>query len=422
MAAHAADAAGTLYTGPNTEDTPTIVEATAFSGGIVIAQVNELVDGTMTTLPRIDIPADWVNFVVKAPRPNVIEPLFTRDPAQVSEIQVLMAMMAITGIYAEIRVMRIPAMARVTKLPEEMLKTLSRSNPVRTRRAELRRDGRRACALARRPAGRLARRAGPYADHGPARSGRRRTGWTPACRQGRTARVGRSLMLAGTMVCLRRHQLARLTDAGWNTLLQRPRDELAQQCLTHWATHRLPLVVTRQCVEIIANGWIALGLPAPAQWDRRRLPLQVPHGALRCLDEFPRLEAVRRLLPPSPEAPAQERLDVLEAGHSTVRVFGSFGWQAISGLTHVRPESDLDLCIAVDGMEEADALAHRLQSFGATKPRLDGELMFGDGAAVAWREWIDWRTGRARAVMVKRLDGVALQQGTAWCNRAALPE
>ena len=33
---------GNLYTGPNTEDTPAIVEATAFRGGIVIAQVNEM--------------------------------------------------------------------------------------------------------------------------------------------------------------------------------------------------------------------------------------------------------------------------------------------------------------------------------------------------------------------------------------------
>src|SRR6185295_4475297 len=101
IAAHAADAQGNLYTGPNTEDTPAIVEATAFSGGLVIAQVNELVDGATTTLPRVDIPADWVDFVVPAPRPNFIEPLFTRDPAQISEIQVLMAMMAIKGIYAE---------------------------------------------------------------------------------------------------------------------------------------------------------------------------------------------------------------------------------------------------------------------------------------------------------------------------------
>ncbi len=45
VAAQAADAHGNLYTGPNTEDTPAIVEATAFKGGIVIAQVNELVNG-----------------------------------------------------------------------------------------------------------------------------------------------------------------------------------------------------------------------------------------------------------------------------------------------------------------------------------------------------------------------------------------
>ncbi|WP_343626905.1 malonate decarboxylase subunit alpha [Roseateles puraquae] len=103
VAAQAADRQGNLYTGPNTEDTPAIVEATAFSGGIVIAQVNEVVD----TLPRIDIPADWVDFVIPAPRPNLVEPLFTRDPAQISEIQVLMAMMAIKGIYAEYGVQRL---------------------------------------------------------------------------------------------------------------------------------------------------------------------------------------------------------------------------------------------------------------------------------------------------------------------------
>jgi malonate decarboxylase alpha subunit len=103
ICAQAADAQGNLYTGANTEDTPAIVEATAFKSGIVVAQVNEIVD----VLPRVDIPADWVNFVVLAPKPNAIEPLFTRDPAQISEIQVLMAMMAIKGIYAEYGVQRL---------------------------------------------------------------------------------------------------------------------------------------------------------------------------------------------------------------------------------------------------------------------------------------------------------------------------
>ena len=103
VCAQAADREGNLYTGGNTEDTLAIVEATAFRSGIVVAQVNEVVQA----LPRVDIPADWVDYVVPSPTPHVIEPLFTRDPAQISEIQVLMAMMAIKGIYAEYGVQRL---------------------------------------------------------------------------------------------------------------------------------------------------------------------------------------------------------------------------------------------------------------------------------------------------------------------------
>ncbi|HKX43783.1 MAG TPA: malonate decarboxylase subunit alpha, partial [Burkholderiaceae bacterium] len=103
ICAQAADREGNLYTGGNTEDTPAIVEATAFRSGIVVAQVNEVVE----TLPRVDIPASWVDYVVESPTPHFIEPLFTRDPAQISEIQVLMAMMAIKGIYAEYGVQRL---------------------------------------------------------------------------------------------------------------------------------------------------------------------------------------------------------------------------------------------------------------------------------------------------------------------------
>src|ERR1700710_690630 len=44
VVADKADRNGNLYTGPNTEDTPTIAEAVAFRGGIVVAQVNEIVD------------------------------------------------------------------------------------------------------------------------------------------------------------------------------------------------------------------------------------------------------------------------------------------------------------------------------------------------------------------------------------------
>jgi malonate decarboxylase alpha subunit len=101
--ARSADRDGNLYMGPNTEDSPAVVEATAFKGGIVVAQVNEVVE----RLPRVDIPGDRVDFVVVTSKPFYVEPLFTRDPASITEIQILAAMMAIKGIYAEYGIKRL---------------------------------------------------------------------------------------------------------------------------------------------------------------------------------------------------------------------------------------------------------------------------------------------------------------------------
>ena len=72
-----------------------------------IAQVNELVDGRRPRCRASTSRPTGSTSSCKAPRPNFIEPLFTRDPAQISEIQVLMAMMAIKGIYAEYGVQRL---------------------------------------------------------------------------------------------------------------------------------------------------------------------------------------------------------------------------------------------------------------------------------------------------------------------------
>jgi len=95
VCAEKADLAGNLYTGPNTEETPTLIEAAAFRHGIVLVQVNEVVD----RLPRVDVPGSWVDLIVPADRPFAIEPLFTRDPRQINELQILMGMMVIRGVY-----------------------------------------------------------------------------------------------------------------------------------------------------------------------------------------------------------------------------------------------------------------------------------------------------------------------------------
>src|SRR5258705_986647 len=95
VCAEQADAQGNLYTGPNTEDTPVIVEAAAFHDGIVIVQVNKIVD----KLPRVDIPGSWVDVVVEADKPFAVQPLFTRDPRHIDDLTILLAMMVIRGVY-----------------------------------------------------------------------------------------------------------------------------------------------------------------------------------------------------------------------------------------------------------------------------------------------------------------------------------
>jgi malonate decarboxylase alpha subunit len=95
VAAEFADGHGNLYTGFNTEETPTIVEATAFKQGIVVAQVKEIVP----SLPRVDIPGDRVDFVIPCGSHPYVEPLFTRDPAKITELQIFLAMLALKGIY-----------------------------------------------------------------------------------------------------------------------------------------------------------------------------------------------------------------------------------------------------------------------------------------------------------------------------------
>jgi malonate decarboxylase alpha subunit len=98
LCAEKADSDGNLYTGANTEDTPTIAEAAAFHDGVVIVQADEIV-GVSDDLPRVDIPGSWVDYVVQADRPFFLEPLFTRDPRHIGPVEILKAMIAIRGVY-----------------------------------------------------------------------------------------------------------------------------------------------------------------------------------------------------------------------------------------------------------------------------------------------------------------------------------
>jgi triphosphoribosyl-dephospho-CoA synthase len=209
---------------------------------------------------------------------------------------------------------------------------------------------------------------------------------------------------------LRRHQLLRLSAAGWARVLEAPWDAGARDCLMLWAQRGLPLVVTRQPTADVDT--IATGLPAPARFRRRKLALAVAPGDVMFLDEFLPAGAAGRLLPRAAAAPWQALLARLKAGDCAARVYGGYGWQALTRLAYVHAQSDVDLLLPVNSPAHADAVAEVLVSRTTdwAGPRLDGELLFPDGGAIAWREWVAHRAGAAPQVLVKRLHGVALER------------
>lgn len=209
------------------------------------------------------------------------------------------------------------------------------------------------------------------------------------------------------MALLHRHQIAWLSSDAWQRLLPLDWDDEARACLGCWADHGLPVVVTRQPAGG-GDGGISVGLCAPRRWGHRRLALRVQPAEVLYFDEFPRLDRVLAQLPPSARAPARALALALQASGTAARVYGSHGWQQLTGLDHVREGSDLDVWVAVAGPGQADAAAAAMEAFAAPSRRLDGELVFDGDAAVAWREWLAWRRGQVRSLLVKRLHGASV--------------
>lgn len=207
---------------------------------------------------------------------------------------------------------------------------------------------------------------------------------------------------------LHRHQLVRLGDAGWRGVLSRGWDAEALDCLAHWATHRLPLVVTRQPATL-PDDRLALGLAAPARWTRRRLAIEVARADVVGLDDFPPADAVIDQIAPPAHAAWRALCASLASAGVEARVYGSHGWQFVTGMPCVHPESDVDLWLAVDDASRVDGVIAALQRFASNgRPRIDGELVFADGRAYAWREWQAWREGRCSRLLAKALAGAAL--------------
>ena len=174
-----------------------------------------------------------------------------------------------------------------------------------------------------------------------------------------------------------------------------------------WVRAGRPFVVRCQASARASPQRLAVGLPlCPAQ-GKRRVALELPLRAIAKVSPPPRLADVVDASP----APWRESLSRLLRHARAIRtefsVFGSLAWQSLTGLRYVMHGSDLDLCWRAASREQLDAACHLLASWQrASGIAVDGEIDFGDGLAVAWREW-HGRHAHAR-LLVKRLHGPAM--------------
>lgn len=196
---------------------------------------------------------------------------------------------------------------------------------------------------------------------------------------------------------LPRHTLVWLSaHAGWQADIAAHESRLAD-----WFAQGRPAIVARRAADD-ADPRLRLGVPLPPAEGKLRLALRMPaHDVLRTAAP-PTLQAVLEGdLVQDWQRPLQALQDIAAA-----RVFGAFAWQHLTGLHYVHARSDIDLLWRIDTAAQADALVARLQAWETEHGRrVDGELCLVDGGAVNWREY----AGRSRGVLVKRLDGAALE-------------
>jgi phosphoribosyl-dephospho-CoA transferase len=200
-----------------------------------------------------------------------------------------------------------------------------------------------------------------------------------------------------SMKALMRNQLVSINERGWAKIEDQAWDGQAQEILAHWRANRLPLVVCRQQEETPADQ-VGVGLPAPQKWSRRRMALMVRQDHITACFDFPTLAQMAQQNHWSPAAhELAEALDILAV---PARVYGSHAWQWITGLTYLHETSDIDLSLDVNATDMAYQVVNllaRTQLHG----RIDGEIIFPEGQAIAWRELQMLFKGQVSQVLVK---------------------
>jgi len=170
----------------------------------------------------------------------------------------------------------------------------------------------------------------------------------------------------------------------------------------------LPFIVGRRPALTGADR-LQLGLALP---DKRRIGFGVEVSGIGNHQPALPLGDVLRHVPES-WSPTLEHLAAhFKGAGMEAMVYGSAAWQALTGASYLREDSDLDLLLAPTAEDQLRLALGILVSMEGSCPRLDGEIVLPDGRAVAWREV----ASPSDTLLVKTLSEVSLVARAAWMS------
>ncbi|KTD24664.1 malonate decarboxylase holo-[acyl-carrier-protein] synthase [Legionella maceachernii] len=155
-----------------------------------------------------------------------------------------------------------------------------------------------------------------------------------------------------------------------------PIQKRERELLDYWLEHQFPLIYTSQPKEL-KPGLVQLAFPFfdLSSQEKRRFRAHFDSIMIREVRSLPTFQEV------FPQVTLKLNTDI--------KVYGSYGWQHLTQLCYVHPNSDLDLLLLYEkhSLTELAELYWKLKQILAIS-RLDGEIRFPHFGDCSWLELI----------------------------------
>jgi phosphoribosyl-dephospho-CoA transferase len=211
-----------------------------------------------------------------------------------------------------------------------------------------------------------------------------------------------------------RHDLVAISDFGW----ERARNTAPAYCrdmVDMWRKSDWPAIVRRADADLMPDQ-LSVGIampPSPIDGSKMRIGFRVAHSEVRKV--LPPIH-IMEVIDAAPE-PWRPLLSALEREATVqglaLRVYGSLALQALTRQRYLTAASDIDVLLRPVTRAQLQR-GLKLLNFYATSLPLDGEIVFPQGQAVAWKELsAALRAASGTRVLVKEMHGVYLETTSA---------